>query len=41
MEGEVCGYTGEALAVFCGTWTATQMIATIRPLASEFYPEPK
>jgi hypothetical protein len=41
LEGEVCGYTGEALAVFCGTSTATEVIATIRPLASAFYPEPK
>jgi hypothetical protein len=41
LEGEVCGYTGEVLAVFCGTSTATEVIATIRPLASAFYPEPK
>jgi hypothetical protein len=41
MGGEVCGYTGAALAVFCSTSTATQTIATIRPVASKFYPELK
>jgi hypothetical protein len=40
VEGQVCGYTGEALAVFCSTSTATEVIATIRQLASAFYPEP-
>jgi hypothetical protein len=39
-ESEVCGYTGEALAVFCSTSTATKVTANIRPLASAFYPEP-
>jgi hypothetical protein len=37
----VRGYTGEALAVFGRTSTATEVIVTIRPLASAFYPEPK
>jgi hypothetical protein len=41
LEGEVCGYTGETLAVFCSTSTASQVGATIRRLASAFYPEPK
>jgi hypothetical protein len=41
LEDEVCGYTGEALAVFSCTSTATEVIATIRPLMSAFYPEPK
>jgi hypothetical protein len=29
MVGEVCGYTGEAFAVFCRTSTATEVGATI------------
>jgi hypothetical protein len=29
LEGEVCGYTGEAFAVFCRTSTATEVGATI------------
>jgi len=29
LEGEVCGYTGEALAVFSRTSTATEVGATI------------
>jgi hypothetical protein len=41
LEGEVGGYTGEAFAVFCSTSTATEVGATIRQLASAFYPEPK
>ena len=41
LEGEVGGYTGEAFAVFCCTSTATEVGATIRELASAFYPEPK
>jgi hypothetical protein len=41
LEDEVCGYTGEALAVFSCTSTPTEVIATIRPLMSAFYPEPK
>jgi hypothetical protein len=41
VEAEVCSYTGEALAVFCRTSTATELGATIRQLASAFYPEPK
>jgi hypothetical protein len=40
VEGEVCRYTGEALAVFGGTSTATEVGATIGPLASAFYLEP-
>ena len=38
MEGEVCGYTGEALAVFGSTSTETEVIATISPLVIAFYP---
>jgi hypothetical protein len=41
LQGQVCGYTGEALAVFCGTSTAIDAIATIGPLASAIYPELK
>jgi hypothetical protein len=29
LEGEGCGYTGEAFAVFCRTSTATEVGATI------------
>jgi hypothetical protein len=41
LERDVCGYTRGALAVFCGTSTAIEMIATIRALASALYPEAK
>jgi hypothetical protein len=34
VEGEVCGYTGDALAVFGSTSTATEVIATISPITT-------
>jgi NAD(P)-dependent dehydrogenase (short-subunit alcohol dehydrogenase family) len=34
VEGEVCGYTGDGLAVFGSTSTATEVIATISPITT-------